>query len=374
MKTAICAMLGIDFPLIAFTHCADVVVAVTNAGGLGVLGASGRSPAQLDDDLAWIDARVAGRPYGVDIVCPASDTSTTDAADPARMADSVPDGHRHFVNQFLKQHDLPFRHEQKDMNNPMRVDHAMGQQLLDVAFRHPIALVANALGVPPRTMIDTAHSSGVLVAGLVGTARHAVEHVAAGVDFVVAQGTEAGGHTGEISTLVLVPEVIEALRHTRHVPVIAAGGIVTGRQMAAAMALGAEGVWTGSVWLTTAEAETPAATVSRMLEASSTDAVRSRSRTGKPCRQLRSTWTDAWDADASPPPLPMPFQSLLSEPVLRRVDQLAESDSNALACATYFVGQGVGLLRSRRHVRDVINEMLEDFVDAIDGLTATLTD
>ncbi len=180
---------------------------------------------------------------------------------------------------------------------------------------------------------------------------------------------------GEVTTMVLVPEVIDAIKPIRRVPVLAAGGIVTGRQMAAAIALGADGVWTGSVWLTTEEAETAPYTKQRMIAATSRDTVRSRSRTGKPSRQLKSGWTEAWDADKSPGVLPMPLQSLLSEPVMRRIDVLAEQGNpGAQELATYWVGQGVGLMNKATTVRDVIYEMSQDFADAAEHLAQVLAD
>lgn len=375
MVDSICADLGIDIPLLAFSHCRDVVAAVTNSGGFGVLGASSFTAEQLDQELTWLDAHVKGRPYGVDIVCPdrLADSGPTEVG--AGLAGLVPVEHRDFVNNLMKQHHVDVVLEDADLTHPMRVDAAYGEALLEVSFQHPIKLMANALGVPPIHMIERSKAAGVPVVALVGAREHAVKQVHAGVDIIVAQGTEAGGHTGEVSTLVLVPEILEAVRPLSSVPVLAAGGIVTGRQMAAAIALGAAGVWTGSVWLTTEEAETAPATVDRMIAATSRDTVRSRGRTGKPSRQLRSAWTEAWDGPDSPRPLPMPLQSLISEPTLRKIDRLAEAgDKDAQAFATYFVGQGVGLMNKVRSTREVVREMAEDFIEASERLAAFLTD
>jgi NAD(P)H-dependent flavin oxidoreductase YrpB (nitropropane dioxygenase family) len=157
--------------------------------------------------------------------------------------------------------------------------------------------------------------------------------------------------------------------------VLAAGGIVTGRQMAACMAMGAAGAWTGSVWLTTAEAETNPVVKDKMLAASSRQTVRSRSRTGKYTRQLRSAWTDAWQAPGAPDPLPMPLQSLVSEPALRSIDKLAEAGNpGARQLATYWVGQGVGLMNSTQSVRSVVREFMEDFAAAAERLSTLLED
>ncbi len=377
MRTAICEMLGIDFPLLAFSHCRDVVAAVTNAGGFGVLGASSYSPAELEHELAWIDDQVAGKPYGVDIVCPEKFEGKGMDLKREQIEAMVPAEHRDYVTQLLSHYGLRL---DEFGENPFRlfgaVGDTIGEELLDVSFRHPIKLIANALGVPPAFMIDRAKAEQVPVAALVGAKEHAVKQVQAGVDVLIVQGTEAGGHCGEVTTMVLVPEVIDAIRVLRDVPVLAAGGIVTGRQVAAAIALGASGAWTGSVWLTTEEAETAPYTVQKMLAATSRDTVRSKCRTGKSSRQLRSAWTDAWEAAANgPKPLPLPLQSVVSENVLRRIDTLADNGNRgAQALATYWVGQGVGLLNKVKPAREVVREMIEDFLDAAERLTRSLDD
>lgn len=373
MKTPICEMLGIDLPLLAFSHCRDVVAAVTNAGGFGVLGASLHTPEELERELAWIDEQVDGRPYGADILVPEKYEGKGEHLDPAALIARVPRAHREFVRQLLARNGVELNAEELARVTIGGIDDEIGEQLLDVSFRHPIKLVANALGVPPKYMIDRAKAAGIPIAALVGAKEHAVKQVQAGVDLIIAQGTEAGGHCGEVTTMVLVPEVIEAIKPIREVPVLAAGGIVTGRQMAAAIALGAAGAWTGSVWLTTEEAETAPHTVLKMLAASSRDTVRSKGRTGKPSRQLRSAWTEAWDGDRNPGTLPMPLQSFLSEPALRRLDVLAEKgDPGAQALATYWVGQGVGLMTTVRPARQVVLEMAEDFLEAAERLQRCL--
>jgi NAD(P)H-dependent flavin oxidoreductase YrpB (nitropropane dioxygenase family) len=218
-------------------------------------------------------------------------------------------------------------------------------------------------------MLERAKRFGVPCAALVGAREHAIRQVQAGVDILVAQGTEAGGHCGEVSTLVLIPEVLRAVKGA--VPVLAAGGIVTGRQMAACMAMGAAGVWTGSVWLATTEAETSPVFRDKMVAARSRDTVRSRGRTGKPARQLKSAWTEAWEGPDSPGPLPMPLQGLLSEPAMQRVNLSAEGGNEAArAVVSYFVGQGVGLIDSVRSSRAVVTEFMEEFAEALDDMRA----
>ncbi len=376
MKTEICDRLGIEFPLFAFSHCRDVVAAVTNAGGFGVLGGVAFRPDQLEQELCWIDEHVGGKPYGVDIIVPAKYEGKGESLSREQLAQRIPDEHREFIDELLKAHDIELE-EVRVGSSALGGD--TGKGLLDVALNHPIKLMANALGVPPDYMIDAGKERGIPVAALVGAKEHAVKQVQAGVDIIVVQGTEAGGHCGEVTTLVLIPEVLEAISQIpggKDVPILAAGGIVTGRQMAACVAMGAAGAWTGSVWLTTEEAETAPYTKQKMLAASSRDTVRSAGRTGKPSRQLRSDWTDAWAPNpGGRQPLPLPLQAMVAEPALRRIDKLAESGHpGAQALSTYWVGQGVGLMNKIKPAREVVLEFIEDYVNAAERLSRTLED
>ena len=376
MKTEICDTYGIDFPLFAFSHCRDVVAAVSNAGGFGVLGGVAFTPEQLEKELCWIDDHVNGKPYGVDIIVPAKFEGKGENLTKDQLAERIPAEHRDFINQLLADHGIEVE-EVRVASSALSGDTA--ESLLDVALNHPIKLMANALGVPPAYMIEKGKELGIPVAALVGAKEHAIKQVHAGVDLIVAQGTEAGGHCGEVSTLVLIPEVLEAIAEVpggSGIPVLAAGGIVTGRQMAACVAMGAAGAWTGSVWLTTEEAETAPHTKDKMVAASSRDTVRSAGRTGKPSRQLRSDWTDAWAPNpGGRQPLPLPLQAMVAEPALRRIDKLAQNGHpGAQALATYFVGQGVGLMNKIRPAREVVLEFIEDYVAAAERLSGTLDD
>ncbi|MCC6707443.1 MAG: nitronate monooxygenase [Gammaproteobacteria bacterium] len=373
MKSPICALLGIEFPLLAFSHCRDVVAAVSRAGGMGVFGAGALPPERLEEELAWIDAHVDGQPYGVDLLIPEKMAGKHEEVNARQMVAGLPDSHTGFADAVLAKHGIEAGAFDEARDRMVQIGRnlrpAGAADLLDVAFKHPIKLIANALGVPPPLMLELGKRHGVPVAALVGAREHAVKQVEAGVDILVVAGGEAGGHCGDVSTLVLVPEVVAAIAGLRAVPILAAGGIVTGRQMAACMAMGAAGAWTASVWLTTHEAETNPVVKDKMLKATSRDTVRSRSRTGKPSRQLRSSWTQAWEAPGAPSPLPMPLQSLISEPPLARVDKLAQSGhAGAQELATYWVGQGVGLMNEAKSVRAVMQEFQEDFLAAYERL------
>ncbi|AIY20119.1 nitronate monooxygenase [Pimelobacter simplex] len=356
MRTAFTDLVGTTQPLVGFSRSPGVVAEVSRAGGLGVLAATAYRPDELDAQLTWIEQRTGGAPYGVDLLVPAG---TSDAATDQRRR--IPQQHWDFVAELLARHDL----------DPARLRAAPGadstahaiapggvDELLDVTFAHPVALVANALGPPPPSMVERAHAVGVVVAALVGRREHAERQLAAGVDVLVAQGTEAGGHTGSIATMVLTPEIVAL---ADDVPVLAAGGIASGEQLAAALALGAAGAWCGSVWLATREDITPDPVKRKLLAAGSHGTVRSRTRTGKPARQLRSAWHDAWEAPGAPEPLAMPLQVLLAKDAWAVIDGAAAAGhAGAQELESFFVGQVVGGLAELRPTADVVAGMLAD--------------
>ncbi len=329
MNSKICELLDIEFPLVAFTHCRDVVVAVSKAGGCGVLGAVGMSPEQLEKELKWIDDHIDGKPYGVDVLIPNKMVDQSEKFDAEKLKSMIPQEYADYRADILENHDI----EASELRTIDTAGSSFAQNtkadgakaLLDVAFSHPIKLIANALGVPPDWMLEMGKENDVKVAALLGTAQHAINQVKAGVDILVVSGTEAGGHCGSVSTMVLIPEVHKAIQPYGDVPILAAGGIVTGQQMAAAMAMGASGAWCGSVWLTTVE---------------------------------------------SPDPLPMPLQPMVAEPALQKVNKLAEGGhAGARDLSTYWVGQGVGLMNASISASDVVQEFKEDFISAYERLT-----
>lgn len=360
MRTDLCDRFGIDYPIFAFTPSEKVAAAVTRAGGMGVLGCVRfNHPDELEATLQWMDENTDGKPYGVDVVMPAKIPTEGSAVDIDKL---VPQAHREFVAKTLADLGVP----------PLPADlarnegtlgwlHSVARSHVDVALKHPIKLIANALGSPPKDVIDQSHEAGVAVAALAGSAKHAVRHVENGVDIVIAQGHEAGGHTGEIGSVVLWPEIVDAVGDTA--AVLAAGGIGSGRQMAAALALGASGVWMGSAWLTAAEYDLgvragsgPSVIQQGLLAASSSDTVRRRIYSGKPARLLKSRWTDAWDADGAPDPLPMPLQNVLVAEAHQRMSGSADPTAVAMP-----VGQIVGRMNEIRPVADIIAELVSGF-------------
>ena len=377
MNSLLCAKLGIEFPLFAFSHCRNVVVEVSKAGGFGVLGAVGMTPEKLEQELNWIDENIDGKPYGIDLLIPnRMDHKNENSQTTDDLKALIPNEYYNFVDNILEAHDL----ETNDLwSGKYGIDYthnmreAGANQLLEVAFRHPITLFVSALGVPPKSVIKRCRDKNILVGALTGAREHAVKHAAAGVDILVVSGTEAGGHCGEISTMVVVPDVIEAVKSNEDIFVLAAGGIATGRQMAACMAMGAAGVWCGSVWLTTPEAETTPTVKKKMLEANARNTVRSRSRTGKPTRQLQSAWTDSWASPNALQPLEMPLQGVLSRPAMDKIDRKASlGHEGAVALSTYYVGQAVGLMNKEKSVKTIVYEFMEDYGEAVERLSNTL--
>lgn len=369
MRTKICERLGCEVPIFAFSHCRDVVVEVTKAGGFGVLGAATFSPEQLEAELRWIDEHVAGRPYGVDVLIP----TTYDAAAEAAAGDLeklIPAEHKAFMEKILADEGVPplppdelarVRKELVDGRGAMTPEGA--RALVRTSLKHPqVKMVVSALGAPPADVVAELRSRGVVVGALCGKASHAVRQKQAGVEVIIAQGTEAGGHTGDIATLVLVPQVVEVCGG--EVPVLAAGGITRGSQIAAALALGAEGVWCGTIWLGTKESELDPFEKEAVFETKAENAVRRKARTGKTVRMIKSKLSEAWEKPGAPPYLPTPLQGVLYNEAHARVVRARRKD-----LYSFPVGQSVGDVNSETTVRDVMYRLQMEYVEAMERLT-----
>ena len=360
-------------PIFAFSHCRDVVAAVSKAGGLGVYGAALSSDSKLEVDLRWIEEQLEGRPYGVDLLMPTKYVGQESGGLDSRSArELVPAEHRAFVESLLARYDVPEpvpaqTGPRDTVAGGTRYSAKDAESALECAFSFKPSLLVSALGTPPKPIVDAAHERGMLVGALAGKVAHALSHQRAGVDVIIAQSYEAGGHTGDIGGIVLVPEVVEAVYPT---PVLMAGGIVRGSQVAAALALGAQGVWCGSVWLTTSESEVVPLVKEKLFAATSSDTVRSRAWTGKSARFLRTPWSDAWDDPDNPKPLPTPLQSFAIDRALGRIARAAEApgaslDKGAGLLISSPVGQGVGHLTREQSCRHVITQMLEECVESV---------
>jgi NAD(P)H-dependent flavin oxidoreductase YrpB (nitropropane dioxygenase family) len=380
MRTPICDRFGIDVPIFAFTHCRDVVAAVTNAGGLGVLGALAFSPEQLEVELSWIDDHVGGKPYGVDVVMPASYAGKEQGAGRAEASGQVdaevfskmiPQETRDWIEGILEEYEVPPLPADAESRGSglLGWTDGGGRNLVEVSLKHPVKLLVNALGPPPKDIVELAHDHDCAVAALVGTVEQAVRQKQQGVDIIVAVGTEAGGHTGEIGSMVVIPDIVDAMGET---PVLGAGGIATGRQAAAAIALGAQGVWTGSIWLGVSEADTSPLVKEKLFAARARDAVRSRSLSGKPARLLRTAWTEAWERPDCPGTLAMPLQYMACAEAQTRIGLAARKPGKARELVGMPVGQVVGRMNGELTSAQVILEMMQEFVETVGRMNELL--
>ena len=373
MKTDICKKLGIEYPIFAFTHCRDVVVAVSKAGGIGVLGAVGYSPEQLKEELDWIDQHIGNYSYGVDTVIPQK-YEGMDEKDPQILLEQlqmmIPAGHQEFVNTLLRENGVP---EAPESNGPkgglLGWTEATAEPQIAEALKHKnVKLIANALGTPPADMIKKIQDEGVLVGALCGKIKQALAHKEAGLDFIIAQGGEGGGHTGEIGSIVLWPQIIDAVGD---MPVLAAGGIGNGRQMAAAMSMGAQGIWCGSLWLAVEEAAAQPAEKESYLNATSEDTIRSKAWTGKPARMLKNKWTEAWENPDNPDPLPMPLQGMITFDAMRRTSMYAGTGQTQKV-AFNAAGQVIGQVNHIQSVKDVMFGLINEYIDTVERLNELL--
>ena len=369
MQTHVMKLLGLEAPIFAFSHCRDVVAAVSRTGGMGVLGTTHVTPEQLDVELAWLDEHTEGKDYGVDLMFASNAREEFEGMTIIDVDKYIPAEHRKFVDDLMKKHNVPElppgeREEVFDeyMRGMIRT-HKSAEARLEVLLNHPKAKVmASALGVPPTHVTDKCHEKGLMVIGMVGRPKHVKRHRDAGMDIIVSSGHEAGGHVGEIAGLVLTPQVVE---EAGDIPVLHAGGIARGKQIAAAIALGAQGVWTGTIWLGTSQAETTPLVKEKLFAATSADTLRSKCGTGHPARRLRSAWVEAWEADDAPKALPMPLQSILVNEALERMDRYQPRE-----LVSYPAGQGVGMMHEQTDVRSVFLELLTEFGETMESLSS----
>jgi NAD(P)H-dependent flavin oxidoreductase YrpB (nitropropane dioxygenase family) len=371
MQTKFCKELGIEVPIFAFTHCRDVVVAVSKAGGIGVLGAVGFSPAKLKEELDWIDDHIGDHIYGVDTAIPQK-YEGMDKTSPeelvAMLQDAIPPQHREFVNTLLSDAGVP---EWPDADDEVSLSFSavQAQLLVDEALTRPkCRMIVNALGTPPDDIIKQVHDSGRLIGALAGRLKHGINHKKAGLDFVICQGSEGGGHAGEVTSVVLWPQMVDALAP---LPVLAAGGIANGRQVLAAMSMGVEGVWMGSMWLNSEEAHAEPEQRESYMNATSEDTVRSRSFTGKTARVLKNEWTEAWERADTPDALPMPLQGYLTYDAVRRTHRYAGS-GDCQKVAFNPIGQVVGQINTIESCRDIVFRLLTEYSEALDHINAIM--
>ncbi len=372
MKHSLWEKIGVDYPIFAFSHCRDVVAAVSRAGGIGILGAVGFSPEELEEELDWLDEHIGEKTYGVDIVIPQKYEGMGNKSPEeleAELWKMVPQEHIDFAQKLLADAGVPEWPDGTKTMGLMGWTDATATPLLEEALRRPkCQIIANALGTPPKDKIEMVKRSGKLIGALCGKVKQAIAHKEAGLDFVVAQGGEGGGHAGDVGSVVLWPQVVDVLGDT---PMLAAGGIGDGRQIAAAMAMGAAGVWTGSLWLTVEEAHAQPAQKESLLNATSEDTIRSRSWTGKTCRMLKNEWTEAWDRWDTPEPLGMPLQGMITSDGMRRTSAYADA-ADCQKVAFNPCGQVIGQIKHVETCKQVIYRLLNEYVDSLANASTLL--
>jgi NAD(P)H-dependent flavin oxidoreductase YrpB (nitropropane dioxygenase family) len=366
LHTEICDMLGIEYPVFAFNHCRDVTAAVSNGGGVGVLGAGGMSPEGMRAQVQWL-RKNTDKPFGLDLLLPKAVPATGTHDD---LVSRIPKANIEFMDNLKKELGMP-------ESNPGRSDRtdimdigvggtaASQMEQVEAICELKPTIFAGGLGMNPE-VVEMCHRAGIKVVSLVGNVRQAKRVAEWGVDIIVAQGTEAGGHTGKIGTLALVPLVVDAVKP---IPVLAAGGIGDGRGLVAALALGAAGAWTGTIWLTAHENPIEDFIKDRLVAASAEDAVITRVHTGKTARSLKSKFIEYWEQPGAPEPLPAPFQSMYlpipwsvsSEGADRTWERLGLHDWIGTPA-----GQVMALIKERRPARQILYDMVSQAIDILE--------
>ncbi|OAD85583.1 2-nitropropane dioxygenase [Comamonas thiooxydans] len=356
IENKVMRMLGIQSPIFAFSHSVAVTVAVTNAGGFAVLGVARDAPEEIRKYIQEVRSQVGTKKFGVDLMFPklADEDSTLE-----KVQANLPAGHKDFVEHLREKYQVPVATQTTFFTSTVRSKKLFEEQL-NAVLESDVDAVATAVGIP-REVMNAIKARGKIAMSLIGSPKHAMKALNAGVDILVAQGTEAGGHTGDISTMVLVPQIVEM---ARDVPVLAAGGIGHGSQIAAALALGAQGVWLGTAWLTTKEHQLAEGIVAKLLAANSDDTVISRSHSGKPCRLLKSGWTEEWSAPNAPTPLGMPLQQALTGNLLAGIE---EHQVDALLYSP--AGQSVAWSKKVEPVSEVMARLNREMSSALNRLS-----
>ncbi len=360
LHTQLCDKLGIEYPVVAFTHCKDVAVAVINAGGFAVLGEALHTPDQIAADIKWIRERIGGKPFGIDLVLPSSvpEEKTVD-----ELLAMIPQEQRDFEQQIKRKYNVPDPKVAPDIHHWGGLDQKRALNQLEVIFDERVPVFASGLG-SPAFLLKRAHELGMQVWGLVGKPRQAKRQIEAGTDVIIAQGYDAAGHTGNIGTFSIVPQVVDAARGTG-VPVIAAGGVTTGRHLAAALALGADGVWTGSLWLTSRESDVNMPLKERLLEAETEDTMYSNCISGYTMRTTRCPWHDEWMSDAAPAVLKPPLQMILSSNYIQ-----GSLDYQRKDLMTEAAGQGIHYVKEMKPARQILSDIVEEALDVFDRFSA----
>ena len=359
LRTPLCDRLGLEVPIFGFAHSLEVTAAISRAGGMGVYGATRDTPEEIEERLARLRRMSGARPFGVDLVLP---RGMPDFDDREAIEAEIPDEHRRFVEDLIERYEVPPADGPGMRSRFVRSDEIAERQI-DAVLSSDVDLFACGIGMPPAA-VERAKADEKTTLALVGAPRHAEAALAAGADILVAQGYDAGAHTGIIGTMSLVPQIVAL---ADNVPVLAAGGIATGAQIVAALAMGAQGVWLGTAWLATDEQDLHDIVVEKLLAAGSSDTVISRADSGKTLRQIRTAWSDEWAASGAPKPLKMPYQDILVGDLLGAIDQ-----HRIEALMHHPAGQSIAFVDRRSTVAEVMERLTSEAEVALDTLRGLL--
>ena len=345
LRTPICDRLGIRHPIFGFSHSVDVAVAIAQAGGFPVLGLARELPHEIPNILAEVQRRMGDMPYGIDLMLP---SRVPQNASIEELRASLPPGHVAFVDGLRRHFDVQPPVKPSFFTTQVRSEALFNEQI-EAALASNCSGIATAIGLR-ADLVERAKACGKLTFSLIGSVRHARKAMDMGVEVLVAQGYDAGGHTGPVGTLSLLPQVI-AVAGGR--PVLAAGGIATGEQVLGTIAMGAQGAWLGTLWMAARENHTPPALLKRLVESTSEDTLITRAHSGKPCRVVRSDWIDAWQQPGAPEPLDMPQQQVLTGDVFASMHE--HNDPRLIYEAA---GQSVFAIRGETTVADQVATLL----------------
>lgn len=358
VQTAFADRLGIDMPILGFSHSIDVTAAITKAGGMGVYGIAHDPPESVAARVGAIRRQVGSRPFGIDIMMP---KGMPEGEDLASVQAALPREHVEFVEQIESKYQVP-KATKKTFYNTVLRSPAYFEGQLQALLETDVDLVAFGIGLTADA-VARLKGAGKVVGALIGSPRHFDAYRDIDLDFIVAQGSEAGAHTGSIGTMVLVPEIVQ---RAGGLPVLAAGGIGHGAQIAAALAMGAQGVWMGTSWLTTQEHARGDHAIGdklrqKLFAAGSGDTRITRGSSGKPQRQIRSAWTEEWAAPSAPEPLKMPYQHALVGDLMTAIE---EHEVDPLLHSP--AGQSVAWSTDQKSVAQVVEALGEQTVEALD--------
>ena len=345
IHTRLCDDLGCKYPIFGFTHSLEAAIAVTRAGGIGVWGATRSTPEEIEVALTTMAQELGDLPYGIDLVIPPG-MPERDNRDEVEAA--IPEEHKQFVAGLREKYGVP-DDGMPGMRTRFIRSEASARAQVDVVMDSKLPILALGIG-SPEWVIGPSKERGMKMISLVGQPKHAVRALQAGADIIVAQGYDAGAHTGTVGTFSLVPQIVDVCGD---VPVVAAGGVATGRHIAAAMAMGAAGVWTGTIWLVCEENHVEGQIVDKLIAAGSADTVISRADSGKTFRQIRTAWSDEWAAEGAPSPLKMPYQDVLVGDILGQIER------HEIAPLMHSgAGQSVGYLNGRSTVAETMTSLV----------------